>query len=179
MAYLEDLMRQPGFAGVKIHPAMHATAPDEAPYRAFWEFADQRALVVLSHTWSPDPAKPTQNLAVPRRMAPVLERYRRVRVILGHCGGRAGGMGQAVEMMNAFPNCHADLSGDCWQTGQLEWLCRRVNPAQLLFGTDMNWIEPRYVYGHVLMANLPETTRLDILRNNALRLFGLEPPKGE
>jgi len=172
MRYIEDLMGRPGFAGVKIHPAMHATAPDEDGYRAFWEFADAHGLVVLSHTWSPDPAKPTQELSVPRRLEAVLERYRSVRVVLGHCGGRAEGMRQAVEMMNAYPHCYADLSGDCWHMGQLEWLCEQVDPARLLFGTDQNWIEPRYVYGHVLMADLPETVRLGILRNNALRLFG-------
>jgi len=174
MAHLEELMPHPGFAGVKIHPAMHAMAPDDPGYQDFWDFADARSLVVLSHTWSPDPAKPVQNLSVPDRMRAVLERYRQVRVILGHCGGRIEGMRQAVEMMNAFDHCYADLSGDCWEAGQLEWLCRQVNPKQILFGTDLNWIEPRYVYGHVLMAGLPEATRLDVLRNNALRLFGWE-----
>lgn len=172
MGQVEELMAHPGFAGVKIHPAMHATAPDDPAYEAFWDFADAHALVVLSHTWSPDPAKPTQNLSVPHRMTPVLERWPAVRVILGHCGGRAEGMRQAIEVMNAFPNCYADLSGDCWELGQLEWLCGQVDPARILFGTDLNWIEPRYAYGHVLMADIPDSVKLDILRNNALRLFG-------
>lgn len=172
MRSLEDLMPHPGFVGVKIHPAMHAAGPEDERYIPLWDLADTKGLVVLAHTWSPDPAKPAQDLSVPERFEPVLRRYERVRLILGHCGGRGVGLRQAVQAMNACPNCYAELSGDSWPMGQLEWLCRQVDTSRLLFGTDMNWIEPRYVYGHVLKADIPAETRLGILRENAIRLFG-------
>ncbi len=172
MHYIERLMAHPGFAGIKIHPAMHAMDPIDARYQPLWEMADEHKLAVLAHTWSPDPAKPVQNLSVPERFAPVLERYTRLRVILGHFGGRDVGMRQAIALMNAYSHCYADLSGDCWEMGQLEWLCAQTDPSRILFGTDMNWIEGRYVFGHVLKARLSPEIKLAIFRENALRLFG-------
>ncbi len=162
----------PGFVGVKIHPTIHGVDPTDTRYREFWALADEREAVVLTHSWSPDPAKPTQNLAVPDRFADILQSFRKLRLILGHCGGREVGRRLAVEMMQQYANCYADLSGDDWPAGELEWLMTQTPRGRLLYGTDAVWIEPRYVFGQVLRAGIPAEDRMAILRDNALALFG-------
>lgn len=169
---MEKYQCHPGFAGIKIHPAIHAVAPEDSRYQALWEYANQHRLVVLTHSWSPDPNKPSQNLSTPDHFAAVLEKYSHLQLILGHAGGRTEGRKMAVELIRRYPNCWADLSGDTFQPGQLEWMIEQAGVDRILFGTDSNWIEPRYVTGHILKSTLSPTDRLKILRHNALRLFG-------
>jgi hypothetical protein len=75
-------------------------------------------------------------------------------------------------MMQRFPACWADLSGDDFPCGELEWLAAQVGTDRLLYGTDAIWIEPRYAFAHVLKAGLSPKDRLRIFRENALTLFG-------
>ncbi len=172
LKYLEEFRDHPGFVGIKIHPTIHGVDPADARYRDCWAFAHEHASVVLTHSWSPDPAKPNQNLAVPDRFAGILEGYPRMRLILGHCGGRDVGRRLAVQMMQQFDNCWADLSGDDWPAGELEWLTSQVPENRLLYGSDAIWIEPRYVFAHVLKASIPAADRMRIFRDNARALFG-------
>lgn len=169
---VERHLEHSGFVGVKIHPTIHGVDPTDGRYSEFWAFADEREAVVLTHSWSPDPAKPTQNLAVPDRFAAILESFPRMKLILGHCGGRDVGRRLAVEMMQRYANCYADLSGDDWPCGELEWLMTQAPRDRVLYGTDAVWIEPRYVFGHVLRARISAEDRMAIFRENALKLFG-------
>ena len=170
---------EPGFVGIKIHPAIHAVAPEDPRYRDLWDYADENHLVVLTHSWSPDPAKPTQNLSTPDRFGPVLESHPNLRLILGHAGGREEGKQMAVEVMKKCPNCWADISGDSFTFGQLEWMAAEAGIDRILYGTDSNWIEPRYLLGHVLKSGLSAEERLRIFRQNALDVFGEKLGLGE
>jgi uncharacterized protein len=172
MRLIEKYQDRPGFVGIKIHPAIHAVPPEDPRYADLWDYANSRALVVLTHSWSPDPANPNQDLSTPDRFAAVLEAHPKLRLILGHCGGRVVGIQRAAELMRRFPNCWADISGDTLSLGQLEWTVAQAGVDRLLFGTDCNWIEPRYHLGRLLKADLPAETKMRILRANAEDVFG-------
>jgi uncharacterized protein len=172
MELIEKYQFLPGFVGIKIHPSIHAVAPEDSKYLPLWAFANKHKIVVLSHTWSPDAAKPTQNLATPNHFESVLAQYKDMRLVLGHCGGRESGMLQAIDLLKRYTNCYADISGDRYIHGQLEELIKQVGIEKILFGSDSNWIEPRYVLGHVLKSRLSVDDRYKILRTNAIDLFG-------
>lgn len=172
LRWMERYQDAPGFAGVKIHPARHEAAPEDPRYRDLWAFAEARRLVVLTHSWSYDPAKPAQNLSVPERFGPILAAHPNLKLILGHCGGRPSGARQAVALMKQYPNCWADLSGDYFQPGRIEGMCGEGVGGRLLYATDANWIEPRLLLGHVLKARVSAGERMRILRDNARDLFG-------
>jgi uncharacterized protein len=198
MRLIEKYQDRPGFVGIKIHPAIHAVPPEDPRYTGLWDYANSRGLVVLTHSWSPDPANPNQDLSTPDRFAAVLESRPNLRLILGHCGGRVVGIQRAAELMRRFPNCWADISGDTlslgqleWTVeeaisgdtlslGQLEWTVEEAGADRLLFGTDCNWIEPRYHLGRLLKANLSAETKMRIMRTNAENVFGdvLKSPVG-
>jgi len=170
--WIRKLQDHPGFAGVKTHPARYAVPPEDDRYRDLWDFAEERGLVVLTHTWSPDPGKPVQNLSTPDRFAAVLERCPNIRLILGHAGGRETGERQAIDLMKRYPNCWADLSGDNFSLGRLESLVAEAGADRFLYGTDSNWIDPRFLAGPVLKARLSEEDRYRIMRRNAIEVFG-------
>lgn len=169
MSEYED---HPGFVGCKIHPARHAIAAEDARYREFWDYAEEKKLVVLTHSWSPDPNNPNQDLSTPDRFAEILETRPNLQLILGHTGGREVGHRMAVDLMNKYPNCWSDISGDTMTFGLMEWLVEKAGADRFLFGTDANWIDPRFHVGRILKCKLSVEDRLKILRNNALTLFG-------
>jgi len=170
--WIREFQSHPGFVGVKIHPARHAVPPEDARYADLWGFADENRLVVLTHTWSPDPQKPVQNLSTPDRFAPVLEKHRHVRLMLGHAGGKETGERLAIDLMKRYPNCWADVSGDNLTLGRIESMVGEAGADRFLYGTDSNWIEPRYVLGHVLKSRISEEDRYRIMRLNAIDVFG-------
>jgi predicted TIM-barrel fold metal-dependent hydrolase len=169
---IRNFQPKPGFVGIKIHPAIHAVAPEDPRYDSLWAYAEEHHLVVLTHSWSPDPAKPTQNLSTPERFATVLEKHPNLRLILGHAGGREIGRRMAVDLMKTYRNCWVDISGDSFTLGQIESLVEEAGIDRILYGTDSNWIEPRYHLGHVLKSALSAEDRLQIFRLNALEVFG-------
>ncbi len=173
LRHMERMHQDPRFVGIKIHPAIHAIAPDDERYDELWSFAHTHDLVVLTHSWSRDPGNPNQELSMPERFAVALARWPRVKLILGHGGGRDEGRRQSVRLMQQFPGrVWADLSGDEWAPGTIEWLALHAGADRLLYGTDCNWIEPRYVFGHVLKAAITPAQKARIFRDNALELFG-------
>lgn len=171
--WMERCLGQPGYVGIKVHPSRHGVDPTDPRYADLWAFADERGLVVLTHSWAPDAVNPRQNFATPERFAPVLERHRRLHLLLGHAGGRPVGHQQAVELVRAFPNCSMDISGDTLTLGITEWLVERAGVDRVLYGSDQNWIDPRHHLGRVLRADLSEEQKMAILAGNAQRLFGL------
>ncbi|MCA9428655.1 MAG: amidohydrolase family protein, partial [Candidatus Omnitrophica bacterium] len=126
--YMNRYQDREGFVGIKIHPAVHAVPPEDERYLPFWEFANERGAIILTHSWSPDPGKPTQELSTPNRFVPLLEKYPNVKLILGHAGGREVGFRMAIEAVNRCENCWVDISGDSFGYRHLEWLVEKMGP---------------------------------------------------
>ena len=172
-AAIRSALGTPGFVGLKIHPAMHQTLPEDAAYEPAWQLAADHALPLVTHTWATSDYNPAQRFATCERFAPYAERFPQVPLVLGHAGGRYAGHLAAARLAEDFPNVHADISGDVYAFGLVEWLAAQFGAERVLYGSDMNWIDPRTTLGRVLDADLtPEQQRL-ILGENAQRLFRL------
>jgi len=178
--YVEDSLgwimkglERPGCVGIKIHPGQHQVYPEDARYERVWHLAAERNLPIITHSWAVSDYNPTQKFATPEHFEYYVARFSQVNLILGHAGGRYEGHLAAARLAQRYPNVYLDLSGDVYSFGFIEWLVAQVGAERILFGTDVNWIDPRTHLGRILDAEITLEEKRLILGENARRLFGL------
>lgn len=177
LSALKQAVAWPGFAGLKLHPSFHRTSADDPGYEPAWEFAAEHDLPILAHTWSVSDYNPAQRYATPERLEAYVRRFPRVRLILGHAGGRGSGRGEAVRMANAYANVFLDFAGDVYCCRLIETLAESVPPEKILYGSDFPWMDAGTQLTRVLLADVDDEVKNKILVDNATTAFGsrLEP----
>jgi predicted TIM-barrel fold metal-dependent hydrolase len=169
---VRDSMQNKAFAGIKIHPSFHKTSADDPKYEPIWRYAHECKCIILTHSWDISQTNPSQELSFPARFEKWVVEYPDTTLILGHAGGRYGGHLAAVDLCSKYKNIFVDISGDSFDTGLIEFLVENAGPDRVLFGTDMNWIDPRAHLGRVYNAAIPLKTMEQVLWGNALSIFG-------
>lgn len=152
---------------IKMHPATHQYPADGPGYRAAWAFANERRLPVLVHTWE------SARECHPLMFVPLGQNFPNVPILLGHTGGSAGGMDQALEAAVQWENLYLDLTASLNPYGMLERLVQRVGADRVLFGTDVPFLDCRAKIGYIACARIPDDDKRKILGLNTKRLFGL------
>jgi predicted TIM-barrel fold metal-dependent hydrolase len=177
LAALERAAGWPGFVGLKIHPSWHRVPAEDAAYEPAWRLAAERDLALLTHSWSVSDYNPVQQLSTPDRFEAFVRRFREVRFVLGHAGGRGLGRPQAVRLANEYPNVYLDLAGDIFCYRLVETLVESVPAEKILFGSDFPWLDPRANLSRVLLADVDLAVKRKILRDNARTVYriGAEP----
>ena len=90
LATIEELIPEV-YVGFKFLPDYHGIALTDERYRPAWEYANERELLVLTHTWG------GSKLDGPEVVRQVAERYPRVKLLLGHsCHGEWDAAGYYV-----------------------------------------------------------------------------------
>ena len=173
LEWFEKALGRPGFVGIKIHPSLHQVWPEDSRYEPIWRFAAEHNLPVLTHSWAVSGHNPVQRFSTPDHFAHYVERFPRVNLVLGHAGGRYEGHLAAAELARQYPNVHVDTSGDCYAYGLIEWLVAQVGAERILFGSDMNWVDPRTHLARVYDADITLEEKRLILGENACRLYKL------
>ncbi|MCX6375768.1 MAG: amidohydrolase family protein [Armatimonadetes bacterium] len=155
-----------GMVGVKIHPDLHGCNVDDAKYAPVWEFANERALPLLSHTGTGgrNPVKTFETLA---------EEYPNVKVILGHSGFGSVGANQSIEAAKKCPNIYPEITGSVIVYGTLERMVREAGADRVLFGTDLPFLDARPQLGRVAFAKISDDEKRLVLGLNASRIFGI------
>lgn len=156
-------LAQPGVAGIKIHPVMHACPADSEKYTPVWERANAEKLMVLSHTWG------ETGECGPPKMRKIAERYPDVRLLLGH--SCYGAWEQAIALAAEFPNVYLELTAAYHVYGLIEWMCKKAGAQKVLFGTDYPWFDPMIAIGCVTYAHINEDEMKNILYKNARKLL--------
>ena len=174
LAALDRARDWPGFAGLKIHPSFHKVPADDPSYEPAWAFAAQHNLTILTHSWSASQHNPVQYLSTPDRFEEYVSSFRQVRLVLGHAGGRGNGREQAIRMIKEHPNVYLDFAGDIFCYKLIEKLVQSVPVERILFGSDFPWLDPRANLSRVLLAEATPSTKMKILRDNAIRVYQLE-----
>ena len=151
------------FVGLKFLPDYHGRSLASEGYRAAWEFADKRKLIVLTHTWG------NSELDGPRQVEICAERYPGVRLLLGH--SLSGEWDKAVELAKRFPNLFLELTAVLDDRGVLEKFVGEVGSTRMLFGTDLPWFDPHQGIGALLSAKMSNKDRHNILHGNAEQLL--------
>ena len=158
--------------GLKLHPSMHGVPADDSAYRPAFELAVRAGKPLLTHSWENSATNPVQHLSHPARFEAHLRACPGARLVLGHAGGRPTTAPTVIDLCTRYLGVCVDLSGDYFDSGLVEMLCARIGPDRVLFGSDMNWIDPRCLLGAVLGSRLSDAEVLGCLRGNASALHG-------
>ena len=162
LGYLERCRTDPRFRLLKVHPTLHdypILGPDYGP---IFEFAATAGWPVLSHTWSGGPD--------PSAFEVLASKFPTTNFILGHSGGVLAGIRTAVDVARRFDNVYCDLACSIAYDGVLEWMVEELGDERILFGTDATFLDPRPQLGRVVMARIPEQSKIRILGANLRRL---------
>lgn len=152
----ETMLQSGKCVGIKLHPLYHDYALADYADELF-SFAATHKAVVLIH-----PEKEADYIL------PMADRFPDVTFIMAHLG--------SVEHVNAVAlarhgNVWTDTSGIASSRNNiLEYAVGRIGSEKILFGTDT--YAAGFQRGRVDYALLSDADKANILRNNALRLFG-------
>ncbi|GAA1719621.1 4-hydroxyphenyl-beta-ketoacyl-CoA hydrolase [Fodinicola feengrottensis] len=163
---LRRLAGEPRFVGVKVHPDLHEYPLTGAAYEPLWEYAADRGLPVLTHTWHTSPYDD------PEVVDAVLVRHPGVRLILGHSGVSPAGMAASVPVVRRHPAAYLEVCGSSMTGPLVRWLVEQVGASRVLFGSDFPFIDQRMSLGRVVGAGLTAAAATAVLGGNAARLFG-------
>jgi len=173
LVWINKALERPGFVGVKIHPGWHQTFPEDRAYQQVWELVAEHGFPLLAHSWVVSDYNPTQRFATVEHYEHFVKRFPEVNLILGHAGGRYEGHLAAAHLVQNYPNVYVDISCDVCPFRFIEWIVGQIGAGRILFGSDMNWNEPRTIIGRILDADISLEEKRLILGENARRLFRL------
>ena len=164
------LLETPQCAGIKIHPEEHVYHITEHG-AAIFEFAAKHKALVLAHSGDEH--------SMPMDFVPLANDHPNVSLILAHLGNGGHASGKPDHQVRAIQaSKHANIYTDTSSArslmpGLIEWAVTETGPDQILYGTDT----PVYFSGsqrtRIDQAEMPETAKRKILRDNAVRLLEL------
>lgn len=143
-------------AGIKLHPPCHGYSLNEYGDRIFSLASEFGAVVLIHPESSPD------------HILPFADRYPEVSFIMAHLGSTAyaAAIGKA-----AHGNVYADTSGIASSNNNvLEYTVGQVGSERILYGSDT--YAPGFQRGRIEFSTVSDTDKKNILRDNAIRLFG-------
>lgn len=165
-AQAESLLGEPHCVGIKIHPEEHEYSIREQGAPLF-EFAARHRAVVLSHS--------SEQRSLASDLVDWANRFPEVTLILAHIGcGWDGDYGHQVRgvLASKHGNVYADTSSARSITPRLiEWAVAEVGPDRVLFGTDTPLYHAAMQRARIDTAELPDSAKQLILRDNAIRIF--------
>ena len=168
---IEDNRAKINFAGIKIHPVLHETRIDSKLYEPLWEYATSRDIVISSHTWSPYTDNPKQFNGNPLLFESILQKYPKLKIILGHSGGKINFYPEVINFVSKHENVYMDFSGDTIYPPVFKMVLEKAGKGKILFGTDMPMMDIRYHVASVLSADIEDCDREDIFYNTAAKLY--------
>jgi len=152
-----------GFVGLKFLSDYHRYPITGEAYTPAYEFAQERGLPILMHTWG------GSAYDSPQQVAQVAARYPTIPILMGHSGH--GDWEGAMQTTLDHPKVYLELCAAYAVHGVVETFCRRVGSERVLFGTDLPWFDPHYGIGCILQSRISDEDRHNILHRNAERLF--------
>lgn len=171
MRELERCFDELGMYYLKLYPDYLGRPIDDEAYVPVFEWADDRGIVVMSHSSYVGEA---DTLTAPSRFVGLARRFTRVRWLLAHAGNGPAGQVQAVEASRSCPNVYLETATSFGQHGAIEYLVQGAGSDRVLFGSDMPLMDARFQVGRIATADIPEDARRKVLGLNAVRLLGLD-----
>lgn len=157
--------------GIKIHPSIHQVEADDESYAPVYELAETYGRPILTHSWDVSATNPAQYMSHPDRFRKHLSRHPAVSFVLGHAGGRPGSLPSVAALCREFPGVRVDLAGDYYDNGLIECLADQIGAERIIFGSDLNWIDPRANLGPVLASALADESVARIIARNAGEVY--------
>jgi predicted TIM-barrel fold metal-dependent hydrolase len=170
---MERYKKEKAFKGIKIHPSFHEIFADDPLYEDIWQYASDRCLPIMSHTWDVSSHNDTQKYSYPKNFEKYINMFPKVTFICGHSGGRYNGIIEASKMAAKYKNVYLDTSGDIYYLHLIEFLVKTSGANKILFGSDAFWFDQATQLGLILSANISLEDKEKILFKNANNIFRL------
>lgn len=158
--------RSDRFVGMKIHPDVNRYPINGSHYIPLWEYANEKGLIVLVHTWNQSP------YANPELLHDIARTYKDATILVGHSGGMGQGITTAIHLANNYDNVYLDLTGAFIYSGKsLDFFVRQTGPDKLLFSSDSVYNNVAWEIGNILYSRVSDEIKLKVLGLNAKRLL--------
>ncbi len=163
IAEMERYLPEDGFVGVKIYTAGYSGVPADAPiFEDMVAEVARYASAMLIHTY---------DIEVGRTLAGYAEKHPGLNFIMGHAA--AMDSDQAAKLARTHPNMYLEFCSSWAGKGKVERAIDICGAEQILYGSDMDLIDPAFIIGMFEDAGLTEEQKQMIYYDNAARLFGL------
>ncbi len=149
--------------GVKLHPGYAGVPLSSDRWVPLLDEIARRTGLVKIHTFSAADAQ---------AMSAIADRYPHVNFIMGHAC--AGDSAHAAVAARVHPNLYLDFCCSHALRGRVETALETCGAGQIVFGSDMDLLDPAFTMGMFEDADLSEVQRRAIFWGNAARLLGLE-----
>lgn len=163
---IEKFKNDPGFVGIKIHPRETGTTIAGRDYDMLYAHCVKNDLMVACHTWQ------TERANNPADYEQALERFPELKLVLCHIGGTYQGCKDSLRLANRFPHVYLDFNGTLYSQIWMEELIKEAPLERFVFGTDQTFNDPRIMVGKVLLSDLADEQKRQILCDNFERIIG-------
>ena len=154
-----------GCRGLKIHVSVGLPYEHEN-YRRALDFAAERQMPVLAHTWGAEIEK----------LRPYFGDYPTIRWTLGHAGCVEAE--KYVEVARQFDNVYLDICYSRAPRRLVEFFVERGVVEKVMFSSDCYFMGMAQQMGRVLFAQIAPEQKAMILGENARRFLGPLCPRG-
>jgi len=151
------------FVGFKFHPDTYGVPLSDPRHEPYWRYADERGLLVLSHTWG------RSDQDGPEEVEKVLREYHHLVLIAGHSFHDDWERGP--ELVHRYSNLYLELTAVLDNRGALDLLVEKCGSQQILFGTDLPWFSTWHGIGAVLSAEMTDEDRRNVFYRNGEKLL--------
>jgi len=159
-AELERCFAIEGFRGIKVYQV--GCPYDDERFQPAWDFARQRGMPVLAHTWGGDLTG----------LDKAAERNPEVTFLAGHTGS-AFVYKPYIEAAERCPNLYLDITYSREHTNMIEHIVEEVGADRVVWGSDAPCFSMSHQLSKVLFARIPDEAKRKVIYDNAARLFGL------
>ncbi len=175
--HLEQMARDEGARGIKLHPPVQRLDLDDRAIWPIFETCARLGLVIVSHS---GPSRDGSRRGTPESFRSVLAAFPTLRIVLAHMGGQS--WRQLPAIARDYPTVHFDLCEIIEWLGatqaptraELAELIRTVGPDRVMMGSDFPWYDIDRSVDLVLdLPGLSMAERHAILGENAARFFRL------
>ncbi len=163
-----------GFKGIKLHPMFQDFAIDEPRMDRIYTACQDAGLVIAFHCGQDIGYPPDDDRAGAARLASILPRWPRLRVIASHMGGWREWDAAETHLLG-MPNVYLDTSFSLEDMGaeRAVKMMRRHSLDRVVFGTDWPWRRQDAGLAFLHSLDLPPADEQAVRGQNAAALLGL------
>jgi predicted TIM-barrel fold metal-dependent hydrolase len=154
----------PVFKGFKTLCSYWRVDITDPRFEPMWAYANRHHLPVLNHTWD-------GGFNGPAMFKDLVKRYPNISFLLGHSGGGDQGREEAEALAQKHSNVYLEWCGSFCSTVLWEDTLKRVNPRQVVFGTDAMVHGFEWELARLLSLDIPDSVLKPILGGNMRRIL--------
>lgn len=159
---LERCFDKLNMTAIKLHTDLNECPADSKLYIPVYEFAHERKLVIMSHSWG-----------TASNLAKIASKYYNVKYIQAHYGSSWDGNSdnEIINAIKELDNAYLDTAGSGAIFGAFEKTVDYLGDNKLIFGTDFPFFDPCQQIGNIVFSEICEEAKTKILRDNFLNLI--------